>query len=268
MVEHPLAGRLTDADIERLAWPDPRDPARFAHMREAAVRVVAKEQRALVVGGMCAGILEVYSWVRGYTDFFTDLHLDQRRAAKMMDRLLDLQLGYWERALDAVGDLADVAFTADDFAGQQRLLISPGTYRALVKPRHRELFGFIHARSRARVFFHSCGAVRDVIPDLIEAGVDILNPVQVSASGMDTAALKREFGSDLTFWGGGVDTQYVLGQGTPLEVRDEVRRRVTDLKAEGGFVFSAVHNVQPDVPAANIVAMRQALAEFGGYGGA
>jgi uroporphyrinogen decarboxylase len=107
-----------------------------------------------------------------------------------------------------------------------------------------------------------------VIPDLIEAGVDILNPVQVSADGMDTAALKREYGRDLTFWGGGVDTQHVLGRGTPSEVRDEVRRRVTDLKAGGGFVFSAVHNVQPDVPAANIVAMRQALAEFGTYGGA
>lgn len=268
MVDHPLAGSISEADIERFAWPDPRDPARFADMREAARRVVAEEQRALVVGGMCAGILEVYSWVRGYTDFFTDLHLDYRRAAKMMDRVLDLQLGYWERALDVVGDFADVAFTADDFAGQQRLLISPDTYRALVKPRHRELFGFIHAKSRARVFFHSCGAIRGVIPDLIEAGVDILNPVQVSADGMDTAALKREYGRDLTFWGGGVDTQHVLGRGTPSEVRDEVRRRVTDLKAGGGFVFSAVHNVQPDVPAANIVAMCQALAEFGAYGGA
>ncbi len=109
------------------------------------------------------------------------------------------------------------------------------------------------------MFFHSCGAVRDVIPDLIEAGVDILNPVQVSAAGMDSAELKREYGRDLVFWGGGVDTQRVLGSGTPEEVAADVRRHVTDLAAGGGFVFAAVHNIQANVPAANILAMHAAM---------
>ena len=138
------------------------------------------------------------------------------------------------------------------------------TYRDLVKPLHHELFEFLHARTSAKVFFHTCGAVRDLIPDLVEIGVDILNPVQVSAANMDSGELKREFGRDLTFWGGGVDTQGVLGSGTPAEVRTEVLRRVSDLGAGGGFVFAAVHNTQPNVPAANILVMRAALREANG----
>jgi uroporphyrinogen decarboxylase len=129
---------------------------------------------------------------------------------------------------------------------------------------HRELFGYLHAHTDARVFFHSCGAVRELIPDLLEIGVEILNPVQVSAAGMDTARLKHEFGRDLVFWGGGVDTQRVLGAGSPDEVRAEVHRRVHDLAPGGGFVFAAVHNIQPNVPAENIVAMHGAGGVQGG----
>ncbi|HEY4753674.1 MAG TPA: uroporphyrinogen decarboxylase family protein, partial [Candidatus Limnocylindrales bacterium] len=123
----------------------------------------------------------------------------------------------------------------------------------------RELFDFIHARTEAKVFFHTCGAVHELIPDLLEIGVDILNPVQVSAAGMDTAELKREFGRDLVFWGGGVDTQRVLGGGTPDEVRAEARRRIDDLAAGGGFVFATVHNIQPDVPPENILAVHEVV---------
>ena len=112
---------------------------------------------------------------------------------------------------------------------------------------------------------HSCGAIRQVLPDLIEVGVDIINPVQVSAAGMDSAELKREFGKDIVFWGGGVDTQRVLGTGTPDEVRAEVKRRVEDFKPGGGFVFNTVHNIQGNVPAENLIAMWEALREYGEY---
>ena len=160
----------------------------------------------------------------------------------------------------------DVVGEADDLGGQDRPLFSPATYRSLVKPLHRELFAFLRARTAAKVFFHTCGAVRDLVPDLVEIGIDILNPVQVSAAGMDGAALKREFGRDLAFWGGGVDTQRILGLGTPDEVRAEVRRRIADLRDGGGFVFAAVHNIQPNVPAANLVAMWEAWREVAAYG--
>jgi uroporphyrinogen decarboxylase len=145
------------------------------------------------------------------------------------------------------------------------MLISPNTYRKLVKPLHKELFDFIHARTKAKIFFHSCGAIRPVIPDLIEAGVDVLNPVQVSATGMDSADLKRDFGKDITFWGGGVDTQRVLGVGTPDDVRADVRKRIEDLAPGGGFVFATVHNIQGNVPAENILAMWETLQEYGKY---
>jgi uroporphyrinogen decarboxylase len=179
-----------------------------------------------------------------------------------MERILEIKLEYWARMLPALGDAVDVVGEADDLGGQARLLFSPATYRALVKPLHRELFDFLHARTDAKVFFHTCGAVRDLLPDLIEIGVDILNPVQVSAAGMDTGELKREFGRDLVFWGGGVDTQRVLGSGAPAEVRAEVRRRIDDLAPGGGFVFATVHNIQPDVPAENILAMHAELREI------
>jgi uroporphyrinogen decarboxylase len=199
--------------------------------------------------------------MRGYEDGYIDMVAKPNLAARIMDRILELKLGYWERVFAELGDVVDVAGESEDLGSQTGLLFSPAVYRALVKPRQAELFSFIHSRSRARVSLHSCGAIRQLIPELIEVGVDILNPVQVSAAGMDTAELKREFGRELTFWGGGVDTQVVLAAGSPAQVRDEVRRRIDDLREGGGFVFAAVHNIQPDVPAENVVAMWDALRE-------
>ncbi len=164
-----------------------------------------------------------------------------------------------------MGDYVDVVQEADDFAGQFDLLFSPTTFRRLMTPRQKYLFGRIHELTNAKLFFHSCGAVRKVIPDLIENGVDILNPVQLSATGMDPYELKREYGKDLTFWGGGVDTQRVLGVGTPQQVRDDVRRNIDALAKDGGFVFAAVHNIQANVPPENVIAMVEALREYGNY---
>jgi uroporphyrinogen decarboxylase len=173
---------------------------------------------------------------------------------------------YWERALRDVGDLVDVVVEADDLGGQQSLLLSPKTYRRLIKPRHQRLFGFIKKQAPVKVFYHSCGAIRPLIGDLIEAGIDILNPVQVSAAGMDPRELKREFGRDLVFWGGGVDTQQVLGTGNPQQVRDDVQRNVEALAPGGGFVFAAVHDIQANVPPENIMAMWEAWRDFGERG--
>jgi uroporphyrinogen decarboxylase len=167
---------------------------------------------------------------------------------------------------DTLGDMIDVVQTADDFAGQNDMLISPSCYRKYLKPLHKEMFDFIHSRSRAKIFLHSCGSIRKVIPDLIEIGLDIINPVQVSAAGMDSAELKREYGKDLVFWGGGVDTQHAFDQNhTPEEVRQDVKRHVSDLMPGGGFVFATVHNIQSNVPPENIMALWETLQEFGVY---
>jgi len=139
-------------------------------------------------------------------------------------------------------------------------------YRKYIKPGHKKIFSFIKGKApHIHIHFHSCGSVYDFIPDLIDAGIDSLNPVQVSAAKMDTKRLKKEFGDVLTFWGGGVDTQRILPRGTPNEVKDEVKRRIDDLAPGGGFVFNTVHNIQADVPPENIMAMWEALQEYGIY---
>ncbi|MEI7743252.1 MAG: uroporphyrinogen decarboxylase family protein [Chloroflexota bacterium] len=259
----PLTGEIGLADVEAYPWPDATDGARYAGMAEDA-RAIAAEGRAIAIGSICGGLTEGLFKLRGFEEGYMDLAAEPALAVRIMERILEVKIAYWDRVLPLVDGNADILVEADDLGGQDRTLFSPRTYRELVKPLHRALFEHLHARTDAKVFFHTCGAVRELIPDLVEIGVDILNPVQVSASGMETAALKRDFGRDVVFWGGGVDTQRVLGAGTPDEVRAEVRRRVTDLRDGGGFVFAAVHNIQPNVPAENILAMREALREVQG----
>jgi len=179
---------------------------------------------------------------------------------------VELKLAFWEMALPPLRDVVDVISEADDYGTQVSQLISPRMFRRLMKPRLAVLFNRIHELAPdAKLFFHSCGNVRPLLPDFIELGVDILNPVHVRATGMDPVELKRDFGRDIVFWGGGVDTQDVLPHGTPAQVRDDVRRNIDALAPGGGFVFNTVHNIQADVPAENIVAMVEALHEYGTY---
>ena len=264
MYHHPLAGVESLAGMQAARFPDPLDDRRSATLR-AQAKAAAAAGRAVALWAPCAGVLEVYSWMRGYEPFYVDLALHQDLVAYMLDRMVEWKCAFWERALRETGDLVDVVIEADDMAGQERLLFSPVTYRRLVKPCHKRLFDFIKAQAPVKIFFHSCGAIRPLIPDLIEIGVDILNPVQITAAGMDPVALKRDFGRDLVFWGGGVDTQRVLGAGTPAQVRDDVRRNIEALGPGGGFVFAAVHDIQANVPVENIMAMWDAWHQYGTY---
>ena len=263
----PLTGIISSADVSAFAWPDPQDPGRFVGMAERARHIREVEHRAVFVGSLCAGVTEMHFRLRGYEDGYMDLAADPALARQIMEKVTGLKLAYWAKVLDEFGDLIDIAAEADDLGAQHAPLFSPRTYREIVKPLHAELISYIKSRSKARFFLHSCGAIRDLIPDLIEIGVDCLNPVQVSATGMDTATLKQEFGKDITFWGGTVDPQGTLARGTPDEVRAEARRRIGDLKPGGGFVFASIHNMQAHVPVANILALWEALDEAGSYGG-
>lgn len=255
----------TPEELERYAFPDPIDPARFVGLRESAERTRA-EGRAFVLGGICPGMLEVGELLMGFENYLCHLAGNLCLVEALCDRILDLKLRYWERVLSLMGDMVDVVQEGDDYGGQHGLLVSPQLFREVFKPRLAVLIPRIKALApHVRVFFHSCGSICEIIPDLIEVGVDIINPVQVAARGMDSRELKREFGSAISFWGGGVDTQRVLPCGTPAEVRDEVQRRISDLAPGGGFVFNTVHNIQADVPPENILAMRQAVRDFGSY---
>ena len=267
MRRHPLEHIRTLPDLARYPFPDPLDPARYEGMAARADELMNRRQVAYVLGRNAPGIWELALWLRGFENFFCDMVDNVAFAEALMDALLEIKLKYWAKALELVGPNVMMVSEADDLASQTRCLCSPALYRKLIKPRHTKLFTFIKktAQVPVKIFYHSCGAVAELIPDLIESGIDILNPVQVSATGMDTKELKRRFGQDLTFYGGGVDTQGVLPRGTPQAVRDEVKRRIDDLAPGGGFIFNTVHNIQADVPPENFVAMWETLQEYGIY---
>ncbi len=270
MRRHPLAGVDTVKELAKYKFPDPLDPGRYEGMAERADELFNHRQVAYVLGRNAPGIFEIALWMRGFENFYCDMVTNQPFAEALLDIILEIKMRYWARALEVVGPNVMMLSEADDLASQNRCLISRELYRKLIKPRHTRLFGFIKQQARVpvKIFYHSCGAVAPLIPDLIDAGIDILNPVQVSAAGMDTAELKKQFGKELTFYGGGVDTQQVLPRGTPQQVRDEVKRRIDDLAPGGGFIFNTVHNIQADVPPANIVAMWETLREHGVYNSA
>ncbi len=264
--EFPI-GRPSIEDLRQMPWPDPADPARYRGLRDRVAALRARTDRALFSMAPCGhDLLNQLFRFRGMEEGLIDLVASRDFAEAFLDRLTETICTAQACFLREVGDLVDVHFAAADLAGQHAPLLSPATYRTLVKPRQARIVSTIQAHTRARIFYHSCGAVGPFLDDLIEMGVQILNPVQVSASGMDTAGLKRRYGTRLSFWGGGCDTQRVLGQCTPEEVRAEVARRVADLAPGGGFVFNPVHNIQPGVPPANIVAMFEAARESGRYG--
>jgi uroporphyrinogen decarboxylase len=267
MRRHPMAHLSTREELRAFPFPDPLDPGRYRGMAERAHHLMNQRQAGYVLGRSAAGIFEIALWLRGFENFFCDMVMNQPFAEALLDAICELKMQYWTRALERVGRNVMIVSEADDLASQNQLLVKPELYRKLLKPRHTRLFSFIKKQAQVpvKIFYHSCGALQPLIPDLIEAGIDILNPVQVSAKGMDTRELKRQFGKDLTFHGGGVDTQEVLPRGTPAQVRDEVKRRIDDLAPGGGFIFAAVHNIQADVPPENVMAMWETLQEYGSY---
>lgn len=260
---HPLA-QAQIADLKDYLWPKGDDPARFAGLRERALSI-RKETPYAVVSGISGVIYETCWYLRGLEQWFCDLKTDTEFCAALLDQTLKFWMDWFRLFLDEVGDVVDVIMVGDDLAGQNGPLFNPELYRRLVKPRHQQLIRYIRSRTEARIWYHTCGACVDFIPDLIDNGIDILNPVQVSARGMDPAELKRRFGHRLVFWGGGVDAQQVLPRGTPEQVAENVRHNTRALMPGGGYVFNNVHNIQGEVPPENIVAMFDAAFEHGQY---
>ncbi len=257
---------LAEASLEDLDRFDVRcisdEELEFLHC--VARRLHAETDLALF-GWFGGSLVEAGQFTRGWASFLVDLLRAPGFAAALVERLAESALADLERYLDAVGDFVHVVGFGDDLGMQTGLQFAPVIYRQFFKPHHRRLYGLVHARSRARVFLHSCGSVYDLIPDLIDVGVDILNPVQTSAAKMDPARLKREFGGRLTFWGGGCCPHRVLPWATPAAVEADVRHRLRILAPGGGYVFAPVHDIQHDVPPENVVAMYDAALQYGCY---
>lgn len=253
---------ITDAEIDRMVWPPFTSEETIAAMRDQAIALRRDTDYALFGPTTNWPIYERICHLVGMEKFMMAMLTERKAVERLLDMVTDYQIEDVRRQLDAFGEYLDVVQVGDDVSTQTGWQISPELYVQLIKPRQRRLFDAIKSKTKAKLFYHACGAVFEYIPHLIDVGVDIINPVQVRADGMDSARLKATYGRDITFWGGGVDTQHVLPFGTTDEVRAEVRHRIRDLGPGGGFVWAAVHNIQAGVPPENIVAAFDTVLEF------
>jgi uroporphyrinogen decarboxylase len=234
----------------------------FEELAKQAKRVRETTDYALV-GFFGGHILQAGQVLRGWETFLMDLLENQQLAHAIMEKLLEANLDRLGHYAATVGKYLDVIHFEEDLGMQDRPLLGPETFRRMLKPYMKRLFSFAKSRCDAYLLLHTDGAIEPLIPDFIEMGVDAINPVQVSAVGMDTRKLKKEFGQDITFWGGGCDSQRTLPFGTSDEVAEEVKRRINDLACGGGFVFSTVHNVQIGTPLENLLTMFRTAQECG-----
>jgi uroporphyrinogen decarboxylase len=245
---------LSLADLDDHPWPSPTQTD-VAGLRTEAARLRRETDCALVVH-VPGRLFSLGQFMCGFENWLVQLKVNPEFCEALLDRGIEIQLAMVEEMLKAAGDMVDILYLADDYGMQTGPLISPELFRRIFKPRMNRLIQFLRERSRARIAFHSCGSVYALIPDFLDVGVEILNPVQVSAADMDTARLRREFGHRLAFWGA-VDSQHVLPHGRPSDVRAEVFQRSRDLGP--GYIPFSVHNIQAEVPPENILAMVQAV---------
>ena len=260
MTRPPLANAASQ-DLDRFAWPDPDDPGWSRGLLEEARGIRQDSDYALVLS-LPVGFAHQSQFLRGYDQWLVDCALDPSFVGRLMDHVIEIHMQVATNLLTELGDLLDVVLYADDMGFQDRPILSPGMFRRLIKPRQKRFLEHIKARTAAKVLYHTCGSIYTLIPDFIEAGVDVLNPVQTTAAQMDPARLKREFGRDLAFWGA-VDTQHLLPQASPDEVKTRVRELVEILGSDGGYVVSAANNIQSDTPAENIIAMASGVQPSG-----
>lgn len=259
---------LRDA-LARISWtgfPDPMtkhsgEPDYFEKVRAAAKKLHDETEYSIMVNDMSIAF-EPGQWLYRNDEFFMKMIAEPDEVKRLFDALVDLQLQRLEPLLKAVDGYADVIVFSDDLGMQDAPLVSPDMYKELIFPYHRKVFRYVKEHSGLKTFIHSCGAIADMLPHLIDAGLDIVNPVQTQSAGMEPEKLKREFGKDLVFWGGGIDTQHSLNDKTPDEVKDQVRRNCEILMKDGGFVFTPIHNMLPGIPPENIVALYEAANEI------
>lgn len=254
-------GRILWAALVHSPWDHAGDPGFWATLRAKALELRSHSDRALMLVIGC-NLFEWGTFLRRMDNFLMDLAAQPENVEALLDALMERHLATLEKACRAVGDVADIIRFGDDLGANGGPFMSPAMYRKFFKPRLTRLCHYVHQHTRLKTFLHSCGSIRALLPDLIEAGFDVINPVQTNCRGMAPEGLKRDFGNDICFWGGGCDTKSVLPRATPQEVKDHVKRRLEILMPGGGFVFNTVHNILPEVPPENIVAMYEAVAEF------
>lgn len=262
-VKYPLENANFE-DLKEFELPDPKKLVKWDDMEKEVKSIYEKTNYAVSLGRITGGVFETSQWLRGMSKFLMDLIVNKKFAKALLNKVFEFDILYLSEALDRVGDYVQLVSESDDLGSESGPLINPKLYREMIKPIHEKIFDFIKRKADVYINFHSCGSVYEFIPDFIETGIDILNPIQVSAKNMDTKKLKEEFGEKLTFIGG-FDTQRVLPHGSTADVKREAKKRIFDSASGGGFIFSTVHNIQPDVPPENIVTMFDTVREYGKY---
>jgi uroporphyrinogen decarboxylase len=270
----PLSDATID-DLDDFVWPAPFSFYKLPDEDRLDMYLQGLEEEArywhdnseyALVGNFGGSIYEAATGLMGYEKFLTDIIQNRAFVEKLFDKLVESNIEYAKRYLDLVADYIDVIMVGGEDIGMQGgLEINPHLYREIVKPRQKKLWKFIKNSCDAYLVVHCCGSMSDIIEDFIEIGVDAINPVQVSARNMDSGALKERYGDRITFWGGGCDTQRILPFGTPEDVEEEVKRRITDFAPRGGFIFSQVHTIQADVRPENIVSLFDTAFKYGAY---
>ncbi len=242
-------------------WDHASEPDFWQQLREKTIYLRENTDKALMIGAGC-NLFEWGTFLRRLDNFLMDLLLEPAEVERLLDALMEIHLTTLKNVCDAVGDVVDLVRFGDDLGMDTGPFMKPETYQKLFKPRHKILCDYVKENSSMHPFLHSCGSIYKLMPDLIDAGFEVFNPVQTSSRDMEPARLKKEFGDDVTFWGGGADTRSIINHGTPDEVKDHVRYNIETFSPGGGFVFNTVHNIMPDVPPENIIAMYEALDEY------
>jgi uroporphyrinogen decarboxylase len=260
---YPLAEATID-DLDDFPFPDGSDPTRFTGVRDTALKMRNETPYAISTG--IGGVVYEYCWyMRGLEQWFIDMIKNPGFCEALLDKTLKFWMDYHTGFMEAVGDIVDVVMIGDDLAGQAGPLFSPDFYRKYVKSRQKQLVSHIKQLTNAKIWYHTCGSCIEFIPDLIDIGIDILNPVQISAENMSPRTLKQKFGDVLTFWGGGIDPQHVLPFATPDQIREHVQKNIEVFMAGGGYVFNNVHNIQAEVPSENVISLFEAAYDYGFY---
>jgi uroporphyrinogen decarboxylase len=263
----PLATAERPADIDAFVWPDPWSDREEAYLKSRVEFLYHNTEKALFAGlpMLCCSFFELGQTLFGFENFMMHLASNKELIAHYLEVKLQHDFKILENFLRIAGPYIEAIQTNDDFGAQEALQLRPAVYRELFKPIQKRWVEFVKARTQAKVFIHCDGAIEEILPDFIEIGIDILNPLQTSAKGMDPRKIKQKYGKDLAFWGGGVETQSTLPFGTVEDIQQEVRTRVQLLGTGGGFVFSTIHNIQPDIASEKVLAAYDTAVEAGNY---
>ena len=258
-------GKVHWAALAHSPWDHASEAGFWQQLRANALALRDQSDRAIMVVVGC-NLFEWGTFLRRMDNFLMDLIAEPESVERLLEALMDIHLATLEKVCTAVGDVADICRFGDDLGTDTGPFMAPATYRRFFKAQHTRLCDFVHRHSKMKTFLHSCGSIHALLPDLIEAGFEVVNPVQTACRDMDPARLKNEFGRDIAFWGGGADTRATLNHGSVVEVRRDVLERLKVFSPGGGFIFNTIHNILPDVPPENIVAMFDAIEEYNSAG--